>query len=158
MLKISAEKTSFFYFTSSEQIRLVEDQLPLKVPRFNQLELRDIYHCQDIRLVLFQSFISNNSGHLYWLFWKDSLVPLNIDSLVFENNLDLSEYFVNSVKTVYQKTHCRDCGKIHDTLVIPTGDPYPGAPGLLEKKIEIFTYLRCPICNSGFGQLVVKII
>ncbi len=153
MKKIKVENTEFFIETGNA----LAPEFPLKVNNPEQLKLLDVYSGSDVRLMLVPSFFKIDYGNLYWLFWIDPKTSDKINEKITHNTFTDND-FLNSVKTFYQITECSNCKRKFDTLIIPPGDPYPGNPKLLAKKIGLSKFQKCPACNFGLRQMVVKII
>jgi len=112
------------------------------------------------RLIWVKSFFRPDSADRYYLYWDDRS-DLDALDIKVEEDLYTDDDFENSVKTLYQRTLCTNCYRTWDTLIIPPGDPYLGAPGLLEAKINAIAarngFKTCPHCDARLRQMVVKI-
>jgi hypothetical protein len=156
MHRVSAEGTVFFYFTQSED-PADNSALPLAVTIHDPEVMRWIRRRGDVRLVVFESMLRRGRGNAYYLFWNDARDLDALDLRVANGTCDDGD-FGASVKTTYQITHCDQCGSHWHTLVIPPGDPYPGAPGLIDRKIAASKFEACPACKASLRQMVVKIL
>lgn len=153
---ISAEGTKFIYLLGPEDPEQVTASgviVPMPEPSILAL-LRGL---RDVRVVVFESMLRHGRGHIYYLFWRDCPDLSLIDKRVLDGSYSDAD-FETSVKTVHQETWCDQCGTRWHTLVIPPGDPYPNAPGLLEKKVAASTFERCPACGLPFRQMAVKVL
>src|SRR5690606_36447476 len=90
-------------------------------------------------------------------FWSGGPDLEALDRRVLEGTYTDAD-FAGSVKTVYQETICSQCGAGWQTLVMSGGDPYPGAPGLDQRTLEMGKFLLCPACRASLRQAVVKIL
>lgn len=152
MRLVSAEGTTFYYFSPSENWAPPAGMRTLGQPPERVME--QIRMGGAIRLAAFVPALDQMSVVPYFLFWPTDTDLASLDSRVRDGGQTDAD-FEGSVRTVYQHTHCSSCGQRWHTLVIPAGDPYPGAPGLLQRKIANNQYLRCPNCKSSLRQLVV---
>lgn len=111
----------------------------------------------DIRLVLVPGLLDSQTVDVEYLYWNDGT---DLDAL--DTKVDCDSYtdddFRNSIKTHYQKALCTSCGSEWDTLVVDTGEPYAGAPGLLQQKLRRQSVGPCPNCNTDFRLSVVKVL
>lgn len=155
MKEIEAEHTEYTYFGRTDEIPNVLAN-GLKVRNIDSFMLDVLRSSQDTRLVVIKNFFEPKIGDIYYLYWDDRSNLDELDSKV-ENNRYADQDFTNSVKTVFQWTECLDCRQRWPTLVIPPGDPYRGAPGLLEQKIKRAKFKQCPNCNAALRQMVVKL-
>jgi hypothetical protein len=110
----------------------------------------------DVRLVLIRSLFRTDQADVYYLHWDDGRNLHGLDQRV-EDGAHTDGDFIHSAKTVYSKTRCPACQLRWDTLIMPPGDPYLGAPGLLYAKIRGHRLERCANCGASLRQLVVKI-
>jgi ribosomal protein S27AE len=96
---------------------------------------------------------------MYWLYWGGDVDLSALDKRVREG-IYTDHDFEGAVKTQYSLTVCPVCGSQWDTLIIPPGDPYLGAPGLYEKKVEewVRKIRGCPACGARLRQLVVQVL
>jgi hypothetical protein len=94
---------------------------------------------------------------MYWLYWDDGSDLCALDARV-ESGTYTDADFESSVKTQYSKTICDSCKREWDTLIMPPGDPYLGAEGLLEQKLQMWgpKFKKCPACGASLRQMVVK--
>lgn len=110
----------------------------------------------DFRLVLIPSVPHFDVLHAYFLHWDDGRNLDDLDQKV-EQNTYTDQDFLHSAKARHERTRCTHCGHVWNTLVMPTGDPYLGAPRLEQLKIKQHRIVRCPHCGSSLRQLVVKV-
>ena len=153
MKRINAEGTTFFYFLPDDNLRQREFPLQADPPR-SDVTQRAISN--GARLVLSPSFLSPRRGHFYFLYWPMKPDLVSLDTRVTDGSYSDAD-FASSSRAVYQDTWCDTCGEIWPTLVIPPGEPYPGAPNLLAKKVASARFEGCPKCGAPFRQMVVKI-
>jgi hypothetical protein len=162
--KISAEGAKFLY--CERRYKLPESSYEgIPIVRLPQNDLwREIIFpdMSDTRLALmtlFTSFAPLREYVAYFLHWNDKTDLHELDKRVKESNYS-NKHFANSVKTQFQKTYCPECSWSGYTLVMQTGDPYDGAPGLhrskLGKRFDQDGFLKCP-CGADFRIGVVKI-
>lgn len=155
MKEIEAEHTKYTYFGRTDKVPNVLAN-GLRVRNHDSWMLDILPLSQDTRLVVIKNFFETNIADVYYLYWDDGSDLDALDAKV-ENNRYTDQDFVGSVKTVFQWTECLNCRQKWLTLVIPPGDPYQGAPGLLEKKIKKAKFKQCPNCNAPLRQMVVKL-
>lgn len=155
MKEVETEHTEYIYFGRTDEVPKVLAN-GLKVRGIDAFMLNILPSSQDTRLVVIKNFFEPQIGNVYYLYWDDHS---NLDALDLkvENNRCTDQDFTNSVKTVFQWTECSNCHQRWPTLVIPPGDPYRGAPGLLEQKIKRAKFKQCPNCNASLRQMVVKL-
>jgi hypothetical protein len=154
MREVSAEGTRFYYFGQAEDPG-VGVGLELQVEPPASAVMEKIAKSEDVRPALFVSMLNPNRGHIYFLHWCNGQDLDDLDQRVEKGEYSDAD-FSQSIKTVYQDTWCDKCNRSWPTLVVPPGDPYPGAPGLMERKIASRNFARCP-CGAPFRQMVVKI-
>jgi hypothetical protein len=154
MHEVHAEATRFLYFAPDDPT----DGAEYGGSRVKPLapDLAGYYRGKDRRLVIFENPVNRRIGWFYALYWPGAIDLSALDHRVARGAYTDAD-FAPSVRTVFQQTHCAVCKRVWPTLVIPPGDPYPGAPGLLEHKGAAATYRSCPACRSSLRQLVVKI-
>ncbi len=157
MREIEAEHTKFIYFTRADGLPGTR-VMGLHVRGLDPFMQRRVQNSSDFRLVLMRNVFSPDAADVYYLHWNDGQNLNALDIKVEQGTFSDSDFEL-SVKTVYQRTQCPKCHLWWDTLVIPPGDPYLGAPGLLEKKVAMRSgsYNTCPNCGASLRQLVVKI-
>lgn len=156
MYTVKAEGTKMFYLLGSEESSdLMSLDLSVSMPEPDAL--RRIRQSLDVRLVVFESMLRRGRGNVYYMYWKNGKNLDDLDQRVASETYR-EEDFVDSVKTVFQESRCDRCGSRWRTLVIPPGDPYPGAPGLIERKIAMSKFVACPNCEASFRQMVVKVL
>jgi hypothetical protein len=158
MREIEPEGTSYIYFSKTDDLpaERVMGMMVSPIGPFmrRQLQLRA---STDFRLVLVRSPFRADDAWVYYLHWDDGTDLDAIDIAVKEGRYTDND-FRHAAKTEYQKTRCDGCHRAWDSLVMPTGDPYLGAPGLDDIKLrEHVVIQRCPNCGTSFRQLVVKI-
>lgn len=153
MKEVSAEGTRFYYFGKSEDPDTASG-LDLEFAPPAPQVMTKVSKSTDVRGALFASMLRPGRGNFYFLHWSKGQDLDDLDRRV-ENGSYSDEDFSASIKTVYQDTFC-ECHRSWPTLVVPPGDPYPGAPGLLERKITDQNFKRCP-CGVPFRQMVVKV-
>ena len=154
MRQVQAEGTRFLYLTKGEDINsLNESELTLSgsLPE----ETAAVLESNDVRLTVFERMLRRKQGGPYFLLWQDGRDLNEVDARVTEGSYTDAD-FAAALRTTYQETTCDDCGTASKSLVIPPGDPYPGAPGLQERKIASARFARCPRCRAAFRQMVVK--
>jgi hypothetical protein len=156
MHKVNAEGTIFFYLANSEPLVEVAS-CGLTVPMPDASVADKIRRLADVRLVVFERMLRRGEGAVYYLYWRVGRDLEVVDQQVL-NGTHTDDDFIDSVKTVYQVTFCDRCGSHWHTLIIPSGDPYPGAPGLLQHKIESSSFDPCPKCSASLRRMVVKIL
>ena len=155
MRLVEPEGTRFFYVLATENaLELTELPLSASPPDTRTVILG---HGTDTRLAVFASMLPGNPGRFYVLYWPDGTDLVALDQRVAAGTSEDAD-FAGAVRTVYQETLCGSCGSTWPTLVIPPGDPYPGAPGLLDRKIAAAQLQTCPRCGASLRQLVVKIL
>jgi len=156
MHKVQAEGTTFWYVTGDEDpADITSTGLVVEAPD-PELAARIRQH-PDVRLVVFERMLKRTHGDVYYLFWNNGQDLVALDRRVLAGTYTDAD-FVASVKTTFQETRCDNCGSHWQTLVIPSGDPYPGAPGLLQRKIALSKFELCPACRASLRQMVVKIL
>lgn len=163
MKEIQAEGTRYMYFTENEEFP-TEVALGLKIDNsLAHLFWENVIHknMEDIRLVLIRGFNKpEEEARVCFLHWNDKSDLALLDEKVRENVYTDAD-FRSSIKTELRKTICFVCNWSGDTLVVPTGDPYIGAPGLEESKLKLRVatggFKKCPSCGSDLRQGVVKI-
>lgn len=156
MKEIQAEGTRYIYFTRTDGIPAAT-VMGLDVKGIDPFMRQHLAESEDVRLVLIPSPLWPDAAYVYYLHWDDGRDLVALDHKVEEGTYT-DEDFRHAAKTLYQKTVCDDCHEDWDTLVMPTGDPYLGAPGLEDVKIREHAVIsRCPNCGAFFRQLVVKI-
>lgn len=156
MKEIKAEGTSFIYIDSesvAEGLRAAKQSSP----SFDPDQASKVLCAQGVRMALFRSQLPPNSHVPSYLVWSDAKGLDDLDSKV-RAGTHRDEDFFSSIRTHFQVTRCFSCGEQFDTLVVDPGDPYPGAPDLLQKKIERFRIARCPKCQKSLRQLVAKFL
>ncbi len=163
MKQIQAEGTSYIYYAR-------QDDLP-EAPVFGLETIRKIPErtlwnelllpaMDDFRLALISFHQPDTEAWVYYLHWNDGSQLDLLDKKV-EDDSYTDEDFKHAVKTELQTTMCFACGWSGRTLVMPTGDPYLGAPGLDDVKLKLrvatMGFKRCPTCGANLRQGVVKI-
>lgn len=156
MHRVAAEGTEFFYFRADEDPR-EQTELPLGADLPDDRTLAAGQAAADTRFAVFPSMLRPDHGHFYILYWPSGPDLADLDRRVVAHAYDDAD-FESSVRTVYQDTSCDECDIVLPTLVIPPGDPYPGAPGLLDRKIAASRFQRCGACGSPLRQMVVAIL
>jgi hypothetical protein len=152
---VTTEGTTFFYLTGFDDESSI-DSSGLFVTIQDRAAFSRVRQLCDVRAAVFESMLRRGRGNVYYLYWRDNRDLSELDQRVGTSSYT-DEDFVTSVKTIYQNTLCDRCRASWNTLVIPPGDPYPGAPGLLEKKISSSKFVPCPRCGASLRQMVVKI-
>lgn len=158
--KIVAEKTEFIYLYK-------KDPYPLEGCLVNGLSVclfsrnssnpeNFVLDYLDMRIILVNNPLNSKSSILYYLHWDNNQDLEELDERI-EKDEFTDEDFVCSIKTFAQETLCPKCGCKYNTLVVPSGDIYTGAPGLMNDKVKNKRYKSCPSCLSSLRQLVVKI-
>src|ERR1043165_639277 len=155
MHEITAEGTRFYYFVPGEAEAGPID-LPLEA-RLPDPALVIWLESEGSRLALFPSLLNPRRGIFYFLYWPGETDLSASDRRVLDGTYTDAD-FAPAMRTVFQRTFCDSCHRDWPTLVIPPGDPYPGAPGLMDRKIRAARLERCPGCNAYFRQMVVKIL
>ena len=154
MKEVRAEGTSYFYIASGNALAAARASLgTFEVPSYVEGRLDT---AEDFRLVAVRNPLRRDKFLPYLLFWSQPLPLAELDQRVEAGTYGDAD-FASSIKTSYQVTLCGNCGRRWHTLVAPAGDPYLGAPGLMERKLAAASVLTCPSCNSSLRQLVVKI-
>lgn len=152
MKTIIAEGTTFRYVPAATKIEAAG--IDFKLPNSTVERLLD---GADTRLALFDNLLPPHQMLPYWLVWQDEKDLHALDSKV-NDGLTTDEDFVSAFRAVPQRTRCFKCGEAFQTLVIDSGDPYPGAPNLHRQKIAKAKILCCPRCGAALRQIVVKIL
>jgi len=159
MKEAEAESAGYIYFAKADGVPGTIE-MGLHVQGLDPFMREQLPDSSDIRLVLIRSFFRPDSADIYYLYWNDGS-DLDILDRKVEQGTYTDDDFKNSVKTLYQQTVCANCHSKWDTLIIPPGDPYLGAPGLLESKIKAKAdsgaFKICPHCGARLRQMVVKI-
>jgi hypothetical protein len=155
MKEIQVENTRYIYFSQIDSLP-EESEIGLKIEGFSSFMKEHLDKSLDLRLVLIKTFFNPSTFYVYYLYWSNGQDLKELDQKVTGNTFT-DEDFKASVKTVYQKTICSNCHSALDTLVIDTGDPYLGSPGLLQDKLRRSVFKQCPNCRESLRQAVVKI-
>ena len=155
MRLVTAEGTTFYYFDPSESWAPPTGLWARRSP--SGLVMEHIRRGRPIRLAAFVTMLDATSVLPYFLFWPTE-PDLGALDIKVQDGTQSDADFEGSVRTVYQHTHCAVCGHWWHTLIIPTGDPYPGAPDLDRRKLEISQYLLCPNCRAFLRQPVVCVL
>ena len=155
MREIHVEGTKFYYFLADDGISEIE-ATGLSVTTPDTAVVSAAREAVDVRLAVFRRILQPGRGDVYFLFWNNEQNLTIVDQRVAAGSAT-DDDFTASVKTTHQLTVCERCRSWWSTLIIPPGDPYPGAPGLMERKIAASRILLCPKCGSSFRQMVVKI-
>jgi hypothetical protein len=156
MIKVQSEGTSFYYLLAAEAVPDVEIGGIVMNPPDLKMIAR-IRHCPDVRAAIFEGMRKGEYRYLYYLFWSDEPDLKELDRRVIAGTYTDAD-FTSSVRTAYQDTFCSECGARWHTLIIPGGDPYPGAWDLLQRKFAMSKFLLCPACRASLRQAVVKIL
>jgi len=155
MYRVQAEATSFHYLDAASDPATVAAS-GLEVSWDPALVVR-LQRYADIRVVVFERMLQRKRGDVYYLFWGDGTDLDALDKRILAGTYT-DEDFSQSARTVYQVTECSQCRSRWETLVVQPGDPYPGAPGLLQRKISGMRFALCPTCGAVFRQMVAKIL
>jgi hypothetical protein len=156
MIHVQSEGTRFCYLPAAEDLATIRlGELAVEMPD-PELAAR-IRRCPDVRMVVFENMLKRGHGLVYYLFWSGSPDLEALDRRVLAGTYTDAD-FAGSVRTVYQETFCSECGARWQTLIMRPGDPYPGAPGLEQRKLEMSKFSLCPACRSILRQAVVKIL
>jgi len=156
MHKTQAEGTAFWYLTGNgDPSEMTSTGLSVHAP--DPGIVARVRQAPDVRLVVFERMLKRTQGDVYYLHWNNGQDLVALDQRVIAGTYTDAD-FAASVKTTYQVTRCDACGSEWQTLVIPPGDPYPGAPGLLQRKIVASKIELCPACRGVLRQAVVKIL
>ena len=159
MNKVQAEGTAYIYFDRADEVPRAT-AMGLRVEGLDPFMVEQLPNSTDVRLALVRSFFRPEAADVYYLYWDDGSDLDALDAKV-ERGAYTDDDFRNSVKTLYQRTVCANCQSQWDTLIIPPGDPYPGAPRLLQEKIRVRaargSFKACPRCGARLRQMVVKI-
>ena len=153
---VRAEGTSFDY--------LIGEKTPcLSIQCANVDALGDgdtavsVLRTERARIVRFPNMLDATSMIAYYLYWLEKSDLNRLDRKVKGNRYGEGD-FSSSIKCVFNHTFCNTCSWRGKTLVVPPGDPYPEAPGLMDHKINRATFCRCPKCGSYFRQMVLIIL
>jgi hypothetical protein len=151
--EVRAEGTRFYY-ADGESVEMTPP-LPTQMP--DPGVVRDVLATQAVRFAIFQSILRVGQGDAYFLYWRE---PPDLDAV--DERVRAGAYtdedFSSSVRTQFQITLCTSCKRRWKTLVIVPGDPYPGAPGLVQRKFQRARIELCPGCRSVFRQSVVLVL
>jgi DNA-directed RNA polymerase subunit RPC12/RpoP len=154
MFEVKVENTRFLYLTEGEVPYPAAPFTEIKVPPTEALE--NIARADDVRIAIFENPLRKGVGWVNFLFWPNHPQLADLDLKVCKGDYS-DEDFAASVKTEYIRTICPQCGRSWPSLVIDSGNPYLGAPGLINRKIAQSRILRCPACGSSLRLLVVRI-
>lgn len=166
--EITPEKTIYLYYTQAEGVPeapsvAYESQGELWHIRLGayaeSLPVMEPYlaSSRDTRLTLVPSFYRPGTADVHYLFWNDGTDLETLDDKIAVGAYEDVD-FRSSIRTEYNKTRCDVCHREWDTLVVDTGNPYIGSPGLLQDKLKRHSILRCWDCQSYFRLFVVKIL
>jgi hypothetical protein len=150
MTKVEAEGTVFFYFDSKSSL----DYFSIVSPKDIEIYLAK---GSDTRLSLFGDMLQRGKLVPYWLVWQKRVNLIQIDQEVLSGCINES-IFIDCFRTILLTSRCRNCDSKFLSLGIDAGDPYPGNLELSREKILKLDIIRCPKCDSSFGQLLAKII
>lgn len=153
-MKIICEGAKFDYVTASEllNIEYAGDRVGLTENAF-----RELGSGRDTRFSYFEGLRNKELSTPYWLVWQEEVNLSLLDQKVCNQTFTEAD-FANAFRTFPSRTQCIYCNHWYDTLVIDDGDPYFGAPGLLNKKVSKVRSLKCPNCGNSLRRLVVKFI
>lgn len=155
--EIKAEGTSFIYVDADSVADGLQIAKQGSRPGFDEQQAGKVLLAPDVRMALFRWPLPPNSLMPYYLVWRETAGLRQLDFKV-QAGAHRDVDFFPSIRTHFQVTRCFSCGGEFDTLVVDAGDPYPGAPDLLRKKIGLFQFKRCPKCEKSLRQLVAKIL
>ncbi|MDQ2831048.1 MAG: hypothetical protein M3Y74_18625 [Chloroflexota bacterium] len=112
----------------------------------------------DIRLVLLKfPWLPEQPLVPYYLYWDDGRDLDLLDTSV-ENGTYTDADFARAFKTEFVRTLCLACRQRWPSMVMPGGDSYLGAPGLIDEKFKKARFLRCPHCATPLRLAVVKVV
>jgi len=157
MKEIEVEHTHYIYLSGVDNI-LETRKLELDIVGFEPSMSKQIMDNSDIRMVIIKGF-ETKVGYVYYLHWDDESDLRSLDDKV-EKGVFTNIDFKYAIKTLYDIVKCIN-NHTWEVLVVPSGDPYLGNPGLMEKKIadrgNRNGFKMCPLCKASLRQMVVKI-
>jgi hypothetical protein len=159
MITIRPEGVDYYLYFPKGEVPATPEIGGLTVYRLPEaFMLQQLPATQDFRLVLERSVLMPTDALVYYLHWDDGLDLEALDRRVLDGIIREAD-FAQAAKTLYQGTICDRCRTMWDTLVMPTGEIYPGLPvAFAHAKVARHAIIRhCPACGARFRQLVVKI-
>lgn len=155
MKRIKAENVDYVYLLPGDEIPSKVDEEPVLQNYLSQPEIFiSLQSGLDTRIAV--SKFTKGKWSIDILFWNDSTDLVQLDADVLAGTYSDTQ-FINSVRVYPTNVTCFNCNHVWESLCIPGGEAYIGAPELGPKKFLLSRLKSCPNCDRSLRISVVKI-